>query len=61
MFLLSYFQRTAYLAFVYFATAAWDGIYEILSHVVFCWGFDSEEMFTNVVRISYGQQILKFF
>ena len=47
IFLLSYFQKIAYLTFVYFATATWDRIYEILGCVVLCWGFDSEEMFTK--------------
>ena len=32
--------------FVYLTTAAWDGINAVLGHVVFCWGFDSEVIFS---------------
>ena len=42
-----YFQRMSCLAFVYFATVAWDRIYTILGHVVFRWRVNSEEMFTE--------------
>ena len=43
--LLPYFYEAVGLAPVFFTTAAWDGVYEILGHVVFCWGLDNKDIF----------------